>query len=146
MKRILVLLAALLTFAVVNTSAQEARSYTEGSVAVVTSVKIMDGQYDNYLNYLAKTYKPILEEQIKAGIILSYQVYDATAHNPNEADLYLVLVYPNMASLDGLADKTEPLQRKVTGMNRAQGNAASAERTKMRTIMGSEIIRELKLK
>ena len=51
-----------------------------------------------------------------------------------------------MASFDGLNDKTEPLMSKVTGLNRAAANSASADRGKMRTILGSEIVRELKLK
>ena len=146
MKRLIVLLAALLTFVAVNVCAQEARSYTEGPVSVVTGVKVMDGQMENYMNYLAKSYKPLLDEQVKAGIILRYAVYDASPRNPEDPDLYLVVVYPNMASFDGLADKTEPLQHKVTGMNRAQSAAASADRGKMRKILGSEMLRELKLK
>lgn len=127
-------------------SAEEERNYTEGPVSAVTSVKIMDGQYENYLAYLVKTYKPLLEAQKEAGIILGYSIFDATARSPDEADLYLVVTYPNMASMDGLQAKTEPLQSKITGMNRSQAAAASADRTKMRTILGTELIRELILK
>ena len=145
MKRFLVLLAALLAFAI-TAKAQEPRSYTEGAISVVTSVKIMDGQFDNYMNYLDQTYKSVMEAQKKAGIILDYAIYDASPRTPEDADLYLVVVYPSMASFDGLDDKTEPLMSKVTGLNRAAANAASADRGKMRTILGSEIVRELKLK
>lgn len=137
----------LLFFALASTvSAEEERNYTEGPVSAVTSVKIMDGQYENYIAYLAKTYKPLLEAQKEAGIILGYAIFDATARSPDDADLYLVVTYPNMASMDGLQAKTEPLQAKFTGMNRSQAAAASGERTKMRTIMGTELIREVKLK
>jgi hypothetical protein len=146
MKRMIVLFAALLVFVSATLGAQEPRSYTEGAVSVVTSVKVMDGQFDNYLDYLAKTYKPIMEEQKKAGIIVDYAVYSASARGPDDADLYLVVIYPNMASFDGLDDRTEPLMKKVAGWNRAQANAASADRTKMRTILGSEMVRELKLR
>lgn len=145
MNRLLVLLAALLTFTA-TLSAQEPRSFTEGAVSVVTSVKVMDGQYDNYMSFLSKSYKPLMEAQKEAGIILGFAVYDAAARSPDEPDLYLVVTYPNMASLDGLADKTEPVSSKVLGMNRAQANEASAGRGKMRNILGSEIIRELQLK
>ncbi len=146
MKQVFVLLLVLLAGFTSRVSAEDERGYTEGPVSAVTSVKIMDGQYDNYIAYLAKTYKPMLEAQKEAGIILGYAVFDATARSPDEADLYLVVTYSNMASMDGLQAKTEPLQSKLTGMNRSQAAAASAERGKMRSIMGTELIREVILK
>jgi hypothetical protein len=146
MKRVGILLAVLLVFcAATSTSAQE-RSWTQGPVSVVTAVKVMPGQDENYINFLGSTYKPLLEEQKKAGIILSYRVYDASPRNPDDADMYLVVTYPNMASFDGLNEKTEPLMKKVTGQNRAQAAAAGAQRSSMRTILGSEMIREVVLK
>ena len=52
-----------------------------------------------------------------------------------------------MASFDGLPDKTEPLMSKVTGLDRAGSQRGfGSYRGKMRTILGSEIVRELKLK
>jgi len=146
MKRLLVLFAALLMFACANVAAVQERDYTEGAVSVVTSVKIKDGQFDNYMAYLRKTYKPIMEEQKKAGIILDWAIYNASPRTPNDADLYLVVVYPNMASFDGLDDRAEPIVQKVAGLDRQQANKASADRTSMREITGSEIVRELKLK
>lgn len=147
MKRLLVLLSALLVFVCANVAAVEERVYTEGPVSVVTSVKVMDGQFDNYMAYLHASYKPLLEEQKKQGMILDYAVYSASPRGPNDADLYLVIVYPNMASFDGLDDRTEPLVQKVLKQNRAQSNAGSADRAaKWRTILGSELVRELKLK
>jgi hypothetical protein len=60
MKRLLVLFAALLAFACASVAAVQERDYTEGAVSVVTSVKIKDGQFDNYMAFLRKTYKPIM--------------------------------------------------------------------------------------
>jgi hypothetical protein len=48
--------------------------------------------------------------------------------------------------MDGLDDKTEPLANKVLGQTRAQGEKAYADRSTLREILGSELIRELKLK
>ncbi len=86
-----------------------------------------------------------MEEQKKAGIILDYRVYEAQAQDPGDADLILTITYKNMAALDGLDDKIEPLQRKVWA-DRAVAAKASADRGKMRTQLGSELIRELILK
>jgi hypothetical protein len=139
------ILFAVLSFFCFSAVAQE-RSWSEGPVSVVTSVKVMPGQDENYINFLATTYKANMEEQKKAGIILSYRVYDATARGPDDADMYLVVTYPNMASFDGLSEKTEPLMKKATGQTRQQSAAAGAQRASMRTILGSEMIREVVLK
>jgi hypothetical protein len=125
--------------------AQEGR-YTEGSVVAVTSVKVMDGQFENYMKFLDGTYKATTEASKKAGMILDYSVFNASPRKPEDADLYLVVTYPNMAMLDGLDDKMEPINSSVTKMNLMQRDEASGKRTSMRTILGTELIRELKLK
>jgi hypothetical protein len=120
--------------------------YNEGPVTVVTSVKIMDGQFDNYMSYLQSTYKPVMEAQKKEGIVLGYAIYDASPRQPDDADMYLVVSYPNMASFDGLRERTEPVSARVTGLDRGQATKASVERGKMREILGTQMLRELILK
>lgn len=145
MNRMFAVFAVLLAFVIAPAGAQE-RPYSDGPVTVVTSVKVAEGQFDNYMAYLAKTYKPVMEAQKQAGLVLRYAVYDRTKHPNEEADLYLVVTYPNMAAFDGLRDKSEAVASKVTGLSREKAAAASADRGKMRTILGDEMIRELVLK
>lgn len=145
MKRFQVGIAALLLAVAGMVGAQE-RRYSEGPVLAVTSVKIMDGQFENYMTFLDGTYKASMEAAKKAGLILDYSVYSASPRTPDDADLYLVVTYPNMAALDGLDDKMEPIMASVTKMNVVQRDEASGKRTVMRTIQGTELIRELKLK
>ena len=87
-----------------------------------------------------------MEEAKKAGYVLDYHVYGAQAHNPQEADVYLVVTYPNMAMLDGMDEKMEPIQEKVTKMNVREADEASGKRMVMRTLMGEELLREINLK
>lgn len=145
MKRFQVGIAALLLVVAGMVGAQE-RRYTEGPVLAVTSVKVMDGQFENYMKFLDGTYKASMEAAKKAGLILDYAVYSASPRRPDDADLYLVVSYPNMAALDGLDDKMEPIMASVTKMNVAQRDEASGKRNVMRTIQGTELLRELKLK
>ena len=126
-------------------SAQEL-PYSEGPVVVVTAVRIMDGQFDNYMQYLQGTYKPVMEAQKTAGNVLGYSVMDASPRSPDDADMYLVVTYPNMASFDGQRERMEPVAAKVTGKNRDQSTKASVERGKMREILGTQMLRELVLK
>ena len=145
MKRLILVLSALFTLVTGALFAQE-RAYKEGAVMVVTSIKIKDGQFDNYMDWLDKGYKPLMEAEKKAGIILDYGVFSTDARSPNDPDLYLTVTYPNMASFDGLDDRSEPIMQKVMGQNRAQGNAAFAARSTMREVLGSEMVRTLELK
>ena len=55
-------------------------AYTEGSVTQVSSIKVADGQFENYLAYLQKNWKSVMEEAKKAGavaVILSIPMPEA---------------------------------------------------------------------
>ncbi len=137
---------AVLLMAIAGLAGAQERRYTEGPVLAVTSVKVLDGQFENYMKFLDGTYKASMEASKKAGLILDYSVFNASPRKPEDADLYLVVTYPNMATFDGLDAKMEPIMASVTKMNLMQRDEASGKRTVMRTILGTELIRELKLK
>jgi hypothetical protein len=139
------LLCLLLAVVAVPASAQE-RPYTDGPVVVVSAVKIVDGQFENDMAVLNGTWRPMMQASKDAGIVSDFHVYSAQAHNPNEADLYLVTSYPNMAALDDIDAKTDPIMAKVTKMNYKQADEASGKRTVMRTLLGAEMLRELVFK
>ena len=122
------------------------RPYSDGPVTIVTSVKVVDGQFENYMAYLNSTWRRVMEESKTAGIVSDYHVYSGQAHNPTEPDLFLVVTYPNMATFDGMTEKMEPIMAKVTKMNYKQADEASGKRTVMRTIMGDMMVRELVFK
>lgn len=137
--------AALLALPFASIAADDGYSYTEGSVVDVTSVRTKPGMFDTYMEFLSKTFKPMMEEQKKAGIVLSYSVYAGSPRNPSEPDVYLVVEYKNMAALDDLNAKTDPISKKYFASLSA-ANKAAADRESVRTILGDELIRELKLK
>ena len=128
-----------------NVASAADRAYTEGSVLNVSSIRTEPGMFDAYMTYLAGTYKQLMEEQKKAGIILDYAVYSVVPQKPGDPDIYLVTTYKNMAALDGLDAKTDAIYEKVMG-SMDQQNAAAVARGKMRTVLGDEIIRQLNLK
>jgi hypothetical protein len=140
-------LAGLLAFAMMTGAANGAdRPYSEGPVSIVTSVKTQPGMNDAYMAWLQSNWKKSLEAQKAAGIVLGYAVYGTQARTPDEPDLYLVVTYKNMATFDGLDDRVDPIMEKTFNSTQQQMTQASIERGKMRTILGSEMIRELVLK
>lgn len=144
-KSIMLTLAAVLAFATATAQAQDERSYTEGPVVAVSYIKTMPGMFDEYMRYLAGTYKKIMEEQKKAGIILDYAVYSAVPRTPEDPDLILTVTYANMAALDNLDEKTDAITRTVWG-TLSKSAQASADRGKMREQLGGDLIRQLVLK
>ena len=139
-------LGALVAFVALSGPATAAdRPYAEGTVSNVASLRTEPGMFDDYVAYLAGTYKPMMEAQKAAGIIVDYDVYTTTPRGPDDPDIYLVTVYKNMAALDDLRDKLEPIQQKMLG-DMAQRNAATIARGKLRTLVGSQLLRRLDLK
>ena len=121
------------------------RPYTEGAVVTVASIRTEPGKFDDYMAWLGGQRKKAMEAQKPAGVILDYSVYTAAPRGPDDPDIYLVTVYKNMAALDDLDARTDPIYQKVFGDN-SQQNAASIARGKLRTQLGSQMLREIKLK
>jgi hypothetical protein len=125
--------------------AQEERNYTEGQVVEVRFVRTEPGKFDDYMRYLHKTYKPLLDEAKKARIVVDWAVFSARPHEPQGADLVLTITYKNMAALDDLQTRFDPLAVKAFG-SLAKTDQAEADREKLRKDLGTELIRQLILK
>jgi L-rhamnose mutarotase len=139
-------LAALVTFVSVTGAAVAAdRPYAEGTVSVVSSIRTEPGQHENYMKYLATTYKQMMDEQKKAGIVVDWSVYTTRPRTADGPNLYLVTTYKDLAAMDGLQDRMEAIQEKMFGNQEAR-DAATIARGKMRTAVGSEVIRKVEFK
>jgi hypothetical protein len=135
----------LVSFLAIGVAGAADRPYSEGTVSEISSIRTEPGRFDDYLAWLAGPYKQMMEAEKAAGIIVDYAVYATTPRTPHDPDLYLVTVYKNMAALDDLAAKSDPIAEKLQG-SMAEQNKSYIERGKMRTVLGSELIREAVLK
>jgi hypothetical protein len=144
MKRSSMLLAALVSASCFSVSAQNA-NYTEGTVSQVTSIQVTQGHLDDYMTYIRTEWKPSQEALKKAGIITDYTVYSTAPRTPNDPDLYLMVTYANMAALDKLDERSDPVNETVIG-NRAKVQKGVSDRNAYRKILGTETVRELKIK
>src|SRR6476659_11241587 len=111
MKR-LVMIAACAALAVIAAGLVRAQSdapYTEGPIWTITMVKTKPGMDDDYLKMIAKTFKAANEEAKKAGIISDYKVLIGDTSTPQDFNILLMQQLPNMAALDGLRDKLDPI-------------------------------------
>ncbi len=146
MKRsVLVLFAAIVAISTSVTRAQEDHAYTQGPVTIVSFVRTEPGMFEEYLRYLSNTYKKIMEESKKQGIVTDYAVYQSLPRNPQDADVILTVTYKNMAALDSVQGRSDPLIKELFG-SLPKAASASVDREKLRKQLGSQMVRQLILK
>ena len=119
--------------------------YTEGSVWQLTMIKTKPGMTDDYLKGLSKSLKASLEEGKKQGFIVSYKILLGEASSPHDYNVMTMVEYKNMAALDNLRAKTDPIAQKTIGGEDQQREAA-VKRAEIREIFGSKLMREITLK
>lgn len=147
MKRMIFMVVVMLAsaFAMATTAfAQE--HFTAGSVVRIILLDIKPGKGGDFWRDLRQNMKPIYEEYKKAGIIKNYSVSTkSTLDDPNDWEVAISLEYANWASLDGLADKTDPITLKFYGSAEAR-TAAGIKRSESATTVASFLIRNVTLK
>src|SRR5580692_1691228 len=137
---------ALLSLTALATMAYaDGRDYNDGAVQNVTFIRTVDGHFDEYMHWLATTYKKQQEAAKAAGLITSYQVLVGQPHNPQDADIILITEYKNWAALDHLGSKLDQISAKVEGSVDA-ANKSQADRAKIRTVLGSDNVQVAELK
>src|SRR5271154_5205912 len=146
LQSIAVLAAAALSMGTMSFAlADDSKSYTEGPVSEVTSIRTKPGMFDAYMKWLDTTGKQLREDEKKAGLIVDYAIYAVMPRSPQDPDVYMVVTYKNMAALDGLDDRMEPILKKIWASTDAE-NKAAVDRESLREILGSQLIRRLNLK
>lgn len=123
----------------------DGRHYNDGPVLNVAAIRTVDGHFDDYMQWLATTWKKQEEAAKKAGLILSYRVLLVEARGPHDPDIYLVTEFKNWAALDGLGGKLDAVSAQVEG-SLEKANQSEVERAKIRTVLGAETMQVAELK
>ena len=123
----------------------DGRDWNDGPVQNVTFIRTVDGHFDDYMHWLATTYKKQQEAAKAAGLITRYEVLVAQPHNPQDADIIHITEFKNWAALDHLGSKLEQVSAKVEGSVDA-ANKSEADRAKIRTVLGSDVAQVAELK
>jgi hypothetical protein len=138
--------AALLALSTLTTTAYaDGRDWNDGPVVTVSSIRTVDGHFDDYMHWLATTYKKQQEAAKKAGVITDYRVFVIEARGPNDPDILLVTEFKNWAALDRLGGKLDAVSTEVEG-SLEKANQSEVDRAKIRTVLGSRTQQEALLK
>ena len=136
--------AALLVGLAAPVVAEESR-YEPASVWYVSDIDVLDGQFENYMTWLADEWVKFRKLNALHGNEVGYHVLVNTNARNGEPDLYLVTINKDFQKIaEGLA--TEKKINEAMARDRAQFEKESAARAPMRTVMGSIELLELKLK
>jgi hypothetical protein len=138
--------AALLMATVVATPvlAQQS-SYTEGTVWTTSRIKVLPGQFENYMDWLNTGWKAQQEFFKKEGWLISYHVLQVNSRRENEPDLILVQEWKDYAT----NAQQKAMQDKFMAQQKTDARAmttASGQRQAMRVQMGGMELQELNLK
>ena len=127
----------------------EERGYTYGPVTEVAYIRVQYGHFEEYVAWLNSSWKPTMQAAKRAGLIFDYKVCRASPKSPDQPNIFLMITYKDMAAFAGdIGDKAVDLDavaEKVIGSTGVQ-NKARVGRNEYRTVLGTELIRELILK
>jgi hypothetical protein len=137
--------ALLLSTTLATTAYADGRDYKDGPVINVASVRTVDGHFDDYMHWLATTWKRQEEAAKKAGLINNYEVLVVEPRGPQDPDIYRVVEYKNWAALDGLGGKLDSISTQIEG-SVDKANESEASRAKIRTLIGSQTMQRADLK
>ena len=120
-------------------------AYSEGQIVNVARIRTVDGKFDDYMKWLATTWKQQQEAAKKAGYLVSYEVIGVEPRTADDPDLFLITRYKNWAALDGALAKNDEIAKLVEG-SVAASNQAQAGRASIRRVLGSSTMQVLDLK
>ena len=122
---------------------------TAGNVSRVTYFDVLPGKTAEFTTFLRTNTKPILDEQVKQGLIVSYGYFTKpTTEGPGDWDIGLVVTYKNYAdAIDFNAErgaKFDAISLKHYGTAEAR-TKANDSLNELRTVTSSYLVRGLTL-
>jgi hypothetical protein len=132
------------TALVTPASAQDS-SYKPGTVWTASRIKVLPGQFENYMDWLAGQWKRMRAFSQKEGVELSYHVLATNNPRKDDADLVLVIETKDYMTTAQQEAFNKKMNAFLATDDRKQ-DAASAGRGPMRELWGSTEYQELVLK
>lgn len=145
MKTLVAGAAMLIAAAQVTPAIAQESSYKPGTVWEAGRIDVLPGQFENYMDWLATSWKKIQELGKAEGVVVEYHVLATNNPRAGEPDLILIVEYKDYLT----TAQQEAMRKKVNALlaqDNRQASTASGERGKMREQLGSTEYQELILK
>ena len=125
-------------------SAQDS-NYTPGTVWTLSNIKVEPGQFENYMDFLAKSWKKGNDLGVREGYIVSYHVFQVNNSRSGEPDLILAIESKDYLTTAQQLDVQKKYEA-FMAQDAHKADASSGERKSMRKLDGGMELQELKLK
>ena len=139
------LLVTVLLLLAVSVYGQVHKYYSPGTVWNVSMIRIHPGMDQAYLAYLDSELKKESEISIKNGFMKSYKIL-RSQDDDGGWNMLIMREYDSLASLEKNVEKADEVLRQQTGTDDQKGMEGYENRSKIRDVMGTKLMRELILK
>ena len=141
------ILRVLCVLAVVGTStvAFSQQYFTNGPVIRIVKYRILPGKTADFYKWLSNAPK-VLGAEKQAGLVQEFHFFHSTEFvGPDKYDVAVVITYKDMAALDALGEKAEPVVAKAWGSPEARAAAGKLASESME-VVSAELVRGIDLK
>ena len=106
-------------------------------------IDVVDGQTENYLDWLAKTWASNQAFAKSQGWLLDYHILESVNPRDGEPDIILITTFKDYPSAAESERRNEIINKRMQQDDHT-ADAASGQRGAMRKLMGSVLYQELK--
>jgi len=117
-------------------------SVKPGPLWTAARISVLDGQMENYMDYITKTWMDNQAFAKSQGWLLDYYVLENVNPRDNEPNVILLTRYNDYPSAKEIERRDDIINKRMQMDNRTQ-DSASGQRGSMRKLMGSVMYREL---
>lgn len=117
-------------------------SYKLGPLWTASRIIVEDGQFENYMDFLTKTWSDNQAFAKSQGWILDYYILSNVNAREGEPDIILLSRFADFPSVKE-TERRSAIMNKRMSQDDHQAEAASGDRRKMRKLAGSVLYREL---
>ena len=142
MMRNLLIGAAALAAAMTAPAVAQQSSMKPGAMWTAGRIAVEEGQMQNYMDYLTKTWMANQEYAKSQGWLLDYHVLQSINPRDGEPNIVLITRFADMPTAAEADRRSDILNKRLSQDDHAAA-AASGDRNKMRKLMGSVLYREM---
>lgn len=117
-------------------------SYKLGPMWTAARIKVEPGQFENYMDFLTKTWVDNQAFAKSQGWILDYYILDSVNPRDGEPDLILITRFADFPSVAEIERRNDIMNKRMSQTDHS-AEKASGDRASMRRQMGSVLYREL---
>lgn len=122
-------------------AAAQQSAMKDGALWQAARIAVEEGQMENYLDYLAKTWTANQDYAKSQGWLLDYHVLQSINPRDGEPNIILITSFADMPSAAETERRNEIINKRMNQDDHSAA-AASGQRNAMRKLMGSVLYRE----